>query len=719
METTLRQRRIATATPPSRPEPEKVVAEQDEVKDQSPKPPVRLSLLKRFITSEITGPTYEFSRFLMIRLFGFVSLCAFLSAYDQNAALVGETGILPAIPYIARLRGQFDSTTSALLHTPSIFWLVEPTTFAMSMVAFAGIIASTLLIFRPHAPYGLAAALVAVCYFAQHGILHVGQTFYAFGWETQILETALVVFLLALPPSNGPPPTLAVWLMRWLIFRISIGAGLIKARAGRCWGDYTCLNYHFETQPAPSPSSWLWHSLPHSFHAAGVATDFAVQLYAVWAVLVPIRTVSAAGSVLQAAFMLNIAASGNFSLLNWLTLIPAVAGIDDATWQLLGRVARRIVAALPFGGVICAVAGVVREPLEHLLWGPARTRRAAAAATPSRAARRVRSVVALAATVVVGYLSVSIVQNLMSPHQQMNASFDSWHLVNTYGAFGSVGESRHELIIEVQTNDTAWTELRFHGKPSAATVAPTYFAPYHHRLAWGIWFLGFPPHDYRYHPWVLRLFDRILAGDASVLAVLDNPPSPPFVGLRSRMYHYQFVPPAADAVVEKGTVAHTALVAAEGVVRALPAPFRGWVVGALRALSGVWWPLGVAAGTPPPGGEGGDALLWWRRRPHRNPFLHQLAPVDRRPIAHVIQQVYPWIVPDVEPLDTARLAEQEAARARAAQEAAYRAQYQQQQQEEEFVEFHPPARGGGQPQRGVVKNGQWVGGYGRDDGAEQ
>jgi acyl-coenzyme A thioesterase PaaI-like protein len=37
---------------------------------------------------------------------------------------------------------------------------------------------------------------------------------------------------------------------------------------------------------------------------------------------------------------------------------------------------------------------------------------------------------------------------MISPGQLMNASFEPFHLVNTYGAFGSVGRERHEIVFE-------------------------------------------------------------------------------------------------------------------------------------------------------------------------------------------------------------------------------------------------------------------------------
>jgi hypothetical protein len=40
------------------------------------------------------------------------------------------------------------------------------------------------------------------------------------------------------------------------------------------------------------------------------------------------------------------------------------------------------------------------------------------------------------------------VTNLVSDRQIMNSSFDPLDLVNTYGAFGTVGRERDEIVFE-------------------------------------------------------------------------------------------------------------------------------------------------------------------------------------------------------------------------------------------------------------------------------
>jgi len=56
--------------------------------------------------------------------------------------------------------------------------------------------------------------------------------------------------------------------------------------------------------------------------------------------------------------------------------------------------------------------------------------------------------IAIALSTVVVYLSVAPVLNLASGRQLMNYSYDPLDLVNTYGAFGTVGRERDEIILK-------------------------------------------------------------------------------------------------------------------------------------------------------------------------------------------------------------------------------------------------------------------------------
>ncbi len=103
--------------------------------------------------------------------------------------------------------------------------------------------------------------------------VNVGQDFYGFGWESILLEACFyAVFLGSRDHHVANRRDLA---LRWLLFRVMFGAGLIKLRGDPCWRDLTCLNYYYETQPMPNPLSWYFHVAPAWTHGRRVFNHFA------------------------------------------------------------------------------------------------------------------------------------------------------------------------------------------------------------------------------------------------------------------------------------------------------------------------------------------------------------------------------------------------------------------------------------------------------------
>ena len=54
----------------------------------------------------------------------------------------------------------------------------------------------------------------------------------------------------------------------------------------------------------------------------------------------------------------------------------------------------------------------------------------------------------------------------------MNTSFDRFRIVNTYGAFGSVGKERTEITIFGAYNEGEWLEYTFKCKPGPIDRTP-------------------------------------------------------------------------------------------------------------------------------------------------------------------------------------------------------------------------------------------------------
>lgn len=298
-------------------------------------------------------------------------------------------------------------------------------------------------------------------------------------------------------------------LLWWLVLRLELGAGLITWRGDRAWRDLTALDSHHETQPMPGPLSRWFHLLPRPLHRVEVAANHLTQLVVPFLLLVP-GPVASGAAALVVVTQLWLVLSGNFAWLNWLTIVLACSAItDDAfTW-----------ASAPLG---VAVPATAHGPTP--LWFV---------------------VVVLVVTALCVVLSWWPARNLLSRRQRMNASFNPWHLVNAYGAFGSISRSRTEIVVEgtldEEPDETArWQEYEFRGKPGDVHRRPGQYAPYHLRLDWGMWFLGLGSRAQL--RWFMPFLARLLEADRPTLRLLAHDP---FDGerprwVRARRYDYRF-----------------------------------------------------------------------------------------------------------------------------------------------------------------------------------
>src|SRR5437588_1222769 len=273
------------------------------------------------------GNSYWLIRFVILRLLGFVYAVAFLVAAQQLVPLVGEHGLTPANHFFERIQTHFGSRSAAALQLPSLFWF-DISDQSLTTFVWVGF-GLSLVVLGGYAN----AILLAILWAMYMSIIHVGQIWYGYGWETQLLETGfLSIFLCPLldarPFPKRPPPLLVIWLFRWLGFRIMIGSGLIKVRGDQCWRDLTCLFYHYETQPIPNAISRYLHFAPHWFHKFGTAWNHFIELVVPWFSFGP-RHVRHIAGLLLVSFQVVLIVSGNLSFLNYVTIIPFLACFDD------------------------------------------------------------------------------------------------------------------------------------------------------------------------------------------------------------------------------------------------------------------------------------------------------------------------------------------------------------------------------------------------------
>ncbi|WP_277371198.1 lipase maturation factor family protein [Rhodococcus rhodochrous] len=436
---------------------------------------------------------YTIGRLLVTRGLAALYAVAFLAALLQFRALIGERGILPA--------PRFLSLTS-FRQSPSLFhWRYSDGLF--TAVAAVGLVLSvvTVLGVTEQLPLVVCMLVWFVMWLLYLSIVNVGQVWYSFGWESLLLEAGVLAIFLG--NADTAPPLLVLILLRWLLFRLEFGAGLIKMRGDRCWRDLTCLYYHHETQPMPGPLSRYFHLIPRPLHKVEVAGNHFTQLVVPFGLFLP-QPVAGIAALIMIVTQLWLVTSGNFAWLNWITIVIALSVVPDSFYGLLID--------------------------STTTYGP----------TPNAF-----TVAVVVLTVLVAVLSYWPVANMMSHRQAMNASFNKWHFVNTYGAFGTVTRTRREVIVEgttdaVVTPATEWREYEFKGKPGDVYRRPRQYAPYHLRLDWLMWFAGIS-RDYA-AGWFPRFAGKLLENDPATVKLLRHNPFPdePPRLVRARLFRYRF-----------------------------------------------------------------------------------------------------------------------------------------------------------------------------------
>lgn len=507
-------------------------------------------------------------RIVFLRALAFIYGIAFTVAYKQNKALIGDNGITPArhVLYQSAARGDmktkqrkmwfenggidgksanplrnlgvtkaalrkinsnrriqkcrkllWDRSDSANRPMTTLLWLAKDRKKLnpwLDGIALSGIIIASVVFILGSANVPLLLALW-VC---QRSIWAIGGVWYGYGWEPQLAELGFhalfLVPLLSLKAFGRPPvPSVVAWSMRWFLFRIMMGAGLIKMKGGKEWKDLTAMNYHYETQPVPNPLSKYFHFAPERWHHFEVLANHFVELVAPFLLLMPFRSLRIAGGAIQLSFQAVLIMSGNLSFLNWLTAIPALFCFDD-----------KFLSPLFSGGRVAAA------------------RAAADAVVPSSLPRRAASTLF---GLLIAYLSVPVVRNLCSKRQMMNGSFDPLRLVNTYGAFGSINQDREELVISSAVDIMGeWREYEFPVKPGNPERAPRWISPYHYRLDWQMWIASLMGGITRSR-WMYSFLIKLLEGDQEILkTLLVNDPwegeTPGYI--RVERYRYKFKP---------------------------------------------------------------------------------------------------------------------------------------------------------------------------------
>jgi len=419
---------------------------------------------------------------------GLSALCAFVSWWWQANGLVGPDGILPVAGFIDAAHAQLGFAVGQL---PTLYW-VSTSPWMTNALCAVGVLTSLGLMF---AVQPTACALIAyVCYLS---LSYGGQVFMNYQWDILLVESLLVAAVLGVQPRVG------IWLARLLVFRFMFLSGAVKWLSGDpTWRDLTALNYHFETQPLPTPLAWYAHHLPQQVLHAGVVATFVIELLLPLCIFLPrnLRIGAACGFIVLEVL---IAATGNYNFFNLLTIVLCLSLLDDRVfgagwrdWQpQRAAIGWRVVAGVALLlGLLQMHATVTRTGLAN--WE-------------------------------VALLEVSA----------------PWRAVNSYGVFAVMTTERDELVVETSDDGQHWQPLAFRYKPQALDAAPRWVAPHQPRLDWQMWFAALTLRQGA--PWFDYFVVRLLDGSPAVRSLLAAPPmaTPPRY-VRVLRYRYHFTTPA-------------------------------------------------------------------------------------------------------------------------------------------------------------------------------
>jgi predicted DCC family thiol-disulfide oxidoreductase YuxK len=463
-----------------------------------------LALLTRLFWGTPLEPARnDLGRWLYLRGLGLIYVAAFFSIAVQIQGLVGSNGILPVSEYLAAAHAGWGA--QAYWRLPTLAWL-GTSDFLLVAGAWTGVALGLVVTLERFERLGLIALFALYLSY-----VYAGQLFMSYQWDLLLLESGFLAIFL----TGGS--RIVVWLYRWLLFRFLFLAGLVKVLSGDAtWRTLTALDYHFWTQPLPSPLAWQAAQLPHWLLATTVVAVLTLELVLAFFALLP-RRPRMLLALLVTLFQLAIMATGSYNFFNLLTILLCLFLLDD-------QALRRVLPAALIGHV------------------------------PVYAPRPGRMAAALAALVAI--LTVPIGFNLIwEPLTGRNLPVVSrvaeaiapLLIVNPYGVFATTTTTRPEIIIEGSDDGQTWQPYVLPYMPGPVARMPAWSIPYQPRLDWQLWFASYA--SAAQNRWTERLLQRLLEGSAPVRGLFAETPfadrAPKYV--RAQLYAYRLAEPGGAA----------------------------------------------------------------------------------------------------------------------------------------------------------------------------
>lgn len=448
-----------------------------------------------WVTVLLFGRTVRPLRFgsvswLFTRVLAAICVVAFASFGVQSRALIGSHGVEPVAYYFQRVREALGA--GGLIAAPSVFWLGASDAMVQA-VWICGAICSALAL--AGVLWRGALFIAFLCYLS---LLNGSQEFLGFQWDILLLETIFLSLFLGYS-------RVAIWLFRWLLFRLMFLSGAVKLMSGDpTWRNLTALTVHFQTQPIPTPLAWYAHQMPVAWLKTACFLTLVIELLIPFLIFGP-RRVRVFAAPWLIALQLLIILTGNYAFFNWLAIALCLFLFDDGHLERLLR--RRT------------------EPVAGRL--------------------HLRRRIALVAAFFIGVLSIlnaleTLRFQLPSGARSLITTAGPFGITSSYGLFANMTTTRPEIIIEGSNDGKTWAEYAFRYKPGPLDRRPPWVAPHQPRLDWQMWFAALG--SFRENVWLVNLAGRLLQNEPAVLGQFEPNPfegSAPKL-IRATVYEYRF-----------------------------------------------------------------------------------------------------------------------------------------------------------------------------------
>ncbi len=274
--------------------------------------------------------TYLWPRWLVLRAVGLVFVLAFAGIIDQAQVMVGPHGLIPLGTSLGELRPQYAHGWELFLRAPTVFWLGTGAGMIV-LVEWVGMLAAIALVLNVWPRMTLFVCwLCLLSFVAAWGLWSGSQV------DQLALETALLCIAFApagFRPGLGassPPRPIALFMLRWLLFRIMFENGIVKVISGDPrWRDWTAMDLLYETSPFPTILGYLDHQLPHAYHVFEVALTYAAEFPAPLLAVLAGRRGRWWAFAIWTVFQAGIQLTNNFGWLNTAAIAMGFVLLDD------------------------------------------------------------------------------------------------------------------------------------------------------------------------------------------------------------------------------------------------------------------------------------------------------------------------------------------------------------------------------------------------------